>query len=56
MPLVEEAAVELGPSDIYTNVGKTIVGKIAILNVSATADVFVILIDLITAEVADGTT
>jgi hypothetical protein len=55
MPSVEDAAVELGPSDIYTNVGKTILGKIAILNVSAVDEVFVILIDLITAELAVGT-
>jgi hypothetical protein len=37
-----------------TNIFK-ILEKIAILNVSATADVLVMLIDLITVDVADGT-
>jgi hypothetical protein len=51
--LVEEA-VTLDPNTFVKNISKFI-GTIAILNVSATADVFVTLIAFIIVDVADGT-
>ena len=55
IPSVDEAAVVVEPTPATATNVLLVFGKIPILNVSATADVFVILIDFIIVDVVDGT-